>query len=216
METTDQKRIIIADDHAVVRSAIQRLLEEDPAIRIVGVCSNGSELIDMLQKEACDLVVLDLSMPGMDGLRALDFINKYFRTVKALILSMHADADSVRKCMRKRAAGYILKEDAYGSLLEAVHTILNGGFAISPQLSGLLNGAGPPQPERTSVPVSILTQRQKEVLALIGRGMSNREVADALAIGPRTVESHRASLMRKVHARNVADLVKYAVENNQT
>lgn len=212
---TEQKRIIIADDHAVVRSAIQRLLEEDPTLRVVGVCSNGSELIDMLQKESCDLVVLDLSMPGMDGLRALDFINKYFRTVRALVLSMHADADSVRKCMRKRAAGYILKEDTYGSLLEAVHTVLNGGFAISPQLSELLNGSRAFPPERASVPVSILTQRQKEVLALIGRGMSNREVADALAIGPRTVESHRASLMRKVHARNVAELVKYAVENNQ-
>ncbi len=209
-------RILLADDHTLFRKGIRNIIESAPDLEVVGEAGDGLILLDVLKKNAPDLVILDISMPNLRGLEATREIKILAPKVKVLILTMHKDKEFVYHAVRAGAEGYLIKEDADTELFTAIHTIRNGGNYISPLLSGPLTyelilaaqkgqAAGPPDP---------LTLREREVLKLIAEGATNKQIAEALSISIRTVENHRANMMQKLKLRKTANLIKYALQYN--
>ena len=206
-------RIILADDHVMFRQGIKNILEKDNGLEVVGEVGDGLRLLELLKKTASDMVILDISMPNLRGLEAIREIKMIFPDVKVLILSMHRDKEYVYSAVSAGAEGYLLKEDADTELFAAIEKIRQKGHYLSPLLFEELTdelfkahhkGQLTPQYEP-------LTLREREVLKLIAEGTSNKEIADLLFISVRTVEHHRANIMRKLNIRNAVNLVKYAI-----
>ncbi len=206
-------RIVLADDHVMFRQGIKNILEKDRGLEVIGEAGDGLKLIELLKKVTPDMVILDVSMPNLRGLEATREIKMILPDVKVLILSMHKDKEYVYSAVSAGAEGYLLKEDADTELFAAIEKIRQEGRYISPLLFGELTdelfqthhkGQLTPQHEP-------LTTREREVLKLIAEGISNKEIADLLFISVRTVEHHRANIMRKLNIRKTADIVKYAI-----
>lgn len=208
-------RILLADDHTLFRKGIRNIIESASDLEVVGEAEDGLHLLDILKKKVADLVILDISMPNLRGIEATREIKIIAPMVKVLILTMHKDKEFVCHAFRAGAEGYLLKEDADTELFTAINNIRNGDNYISPLLSGKLTyelilatpkgaAAEPPDP---------LTLREREVLKLIAEGGTNKEIAEALSISIRTVENHRANMMRKLKIRKTANLVKYAIQH---
>jgi DNA-binding NarL/FixJ family response regulator len=211
-------RIILADDHVLFRQGIRNILEKNKQIEVVGEAGDGLELLELLKKVTPDMVILDVSMPNLRGLEATREIKMVSQEVKVLILSMHKDKEYVYSAISAGAEGYLLKEDADTDLFAAIEKIRQDGHYISPLLFGEMTSelfqahlSGQPTPQYDP-----LTTREREVLKLIAEGNSNREIADLLFISIRTVENHRASIMRKLNIRKPTDLVKYAISKGYT
>jgi two-component system, NarL family, response regulator NreC len=211
-------RIILADDHILFRQGIRNILEKNKQIEVVGEAGDGLELLELLKKVTPDMVILDISMPNLRGLEATREIKMVSQDVKVLILSMHKDKEYVYSAISAGAEGYLLKEDADTDLFAAIEKIRQDGHYISPLLFGEmtselfhahLSGQAAPQYDP-------LTTREREVLKLIAEGNSNKEIADLLFISIRTVENHRASIMRKLSIRKPTDLIKYAISKGYT
>jgi DNA-binding NarL/FixJ family response regulator len=209
---------VIADDHVMFRQGIKNILKGAKDVEIIGETGDGLNLLELLKKEVPDMVILDISMPNLRGLEATREIKMIAPGVKVLILTMHKDKEYVYHAMSAGAEGYLLKEDADTELFDAVEKIRQGGHYISPLLSGEVTheliqahhkGRGIP-------PSDPLTMREREVLKLIAEGISNKEIADLLFISIRTVEHHRANIMRKLNIRQAANLVKYAIRKGYT
>ena len=203
-------RVIIADDHRILREGLRRLIEEADGMEVVAEAGDGHELLELMRTHECDLVILDLSMPNLDGLEALSLIKKHYRRVKILILSMHASMDYFKKAMQKKADGYILKENAYDRLLWAIAEIRAGRKAQSPGIvaqivEGFVEHSG------DSAPLDLLSRREREVLMLVARGLTSKAIGQELKISPRTVESHRARIMEKLGFKTMAEMIRYAV-----
>lgn len=207
-------RIILADDHVLFRQGIKNILEGSDDLQIVGEAGDGLALLDLLKRVDTDMVILDISMPNLRGLEATREIKMITPEVKILILTMHKDKEYVFSAISAGAEGYLLKEDADTELFAAIDKIRNKGSYISPLLSTdlayeLIQEAS--QKGQVSPPADPLTTREREVLKLIAEGVSNKEIADLLHISIRTVENHRANIMRKLNIRQTANLVKYAI-----
>jgi len=206
----NETRVLLADDHNLVRAGVRRILESHPGIRVVGEVSDGAEALAALAREAADVLVLDLSMPGMDGFETLKQVKASHPALKVLVLSMHADAEYVARAVREGADGYLLKDSAVQDLVRAVETVRAGGVYHSPEvqkeLADLVRG-------RTAMPGTLdeLTAREREVLQCIAEGLATRDIATRLGISARTVETHRANLMRKLMVHSVAQLVRIAI-----
>lgn len=205
--------IILADDHRMFRHGIKRILEETEDIQIIGEADDGLQLLDILKKIIPDLVILDVSMPNLRGTEAVREIKLLNSKIKILILSMHRNREYVKFAFSSGVDGYLLKEDADTELLNSIAMIRQGKTYLSPILVKKLSM------ERVSDLRSIdegeldlLTSREKEILKMAGEGKSNKEISDALFISVRTVHHHRASIMKKLDLKNVADLVHYAIE----
>jgi len=211
-------RIILADDHVMFRQGIKNILEKDNGLEVVGEVGDGLRLLELLKKTAPDMVILDISMPNLRGLEATREIKMISRDVKVLILSMHSDKEYVYNAISAGAEGYLLKEDADTELFSAVENIRKGGRYISPLLSGELTQelVKTYYKGQASMPSEHLTIREREVLKLIAEGNSSKEIADLLFISIRTVEHHRANIMRKLNIKNTATLVKYAIRKGYT
>ena len=211
-------RIVLADDHVMFRQGIKNILEGAENLEVVGEAGDGLDLLKILKKMIPDMVILDISMPNLRGLEATREIKMISPDVKVLILTMHKDKEYVFYAISAGAEGYLLKEDADTELFAAVEKIRQGGYYISPLLSGDLTheliqashkgqATSPPEP---------LTVREREVLKLIAEGISNKEIADLLFISIRTVEHHRANIMRKLNIKQTANLIKYAIRKGYT
>lgn len=206
-------RILLADDHMMFRQGIRLLLETIEDLEVVGEVGDGLQLVQMARELSPDIVLVDISMPGLRGLEATREIKAVDRNIKVLILTMHKDTKYLYHALSSGAEGYLVKEDADTELFDAINIICSGGTYISPLLSVALTDdvirmyqRGEAKPH-----VDPLTTREREVLTLIAEGKSNKEIAQLLFISVRTAQHHRANIMNKLNIRKTADLVRYAI-----
>lgn len=204
--------IILADDHAIFRAGLKGLLTKDPQFKIVAEARNGEELLSKLKSVKCDLIVLDLSMPEMDGISALKTIRQKYPKIKILVLTMQKDVEHFKHAMAVGAGGYLLKDDAYEQLPLAIKVVLKGKRYISPAIAELTTDRFIRSLDDLEGPsLEILTKRESEILKLVANSSSNKNIATKLKISIRTVETHRANLSNKLGIKNIAGLVKYAI-----
>lgn len=198
--------LVLADDHAMFREGIRRIVERIEDLSIIGEVNDGLELLELLKRSSPNLVILDISMPNLRGLEAIREIKKTYPQVKILVLTMHKKKEFILQALRDGADGYLLKEDAGGELIRAVETIRAGGKYLSSLLSSILSSLALEKDE-----TEILTRREREVLKLIAEGKKTKEIAEALFISYYTVRRHRSNVMEKLNIKSLADLVKYAI-----
>ncbi len=209
-EQPDSFRIMVADDHAMFRAGLVKLIQEQPSLQVVAEAGSGDELIEFLNQKECDLVILDIGMPGLDGLNALALIKKIHRRVRVLMLTMHRSAAYFKKAVSKGADGYLLKEDAFERLVWAVQEIRAGRKAFSPILTAEIMESIAEDPVEEGA-LSLLSQREKEILSCVARGMTSKAIGQELDLSPRTVENHRARILEKLGLPNNAALIRFAV-----
>ena len=203
-------RILLADDHTLVRAGIRALLAQVPDMEVVGEAGDGREALALVKAHRPDVLLIDIAMTGMSGLEAAAQVKKEGLDVKVIILSMHANEEYVLEALRVGAAGFLLKDAASVELELAINAAVAGQTYLSPAISrqvienyvARVGGTAPPDP---------LTQRQREILQLVAAGQSTREIAFALEISVKTVETHRAQIMERLAIHDVPGLVKYAM-----
>jgi DNA-binding NarL/FixJ family response regulator len=208
------KNIVLAEDHRLLREGLKALLQTEKDLQIIGEAENGIEAIRCVEKHAPDLILLDLSMPKMSGISVIKEIKSRFPEVKILALTIHESDQYVLEAFQSGADGYCLKDASRDELLIAIKSVLNGKTYISPGISegimvGYLEGK---KIIKGSTAWDSITQREKDVLKLIGEGYRNKEIADFLNISVKTVEKHRANVMKKLDLHNVSALTAYAIE----
>lgn len=198
--------IILADDHAIFRKGIRKIIEEINGVAICGEANDGLQLLELLKTAHPDLIILDISMPNLRGLEATEEIKRMYPEIKILLLTMHKKKSFVQLGLKAGADGFLLKEDAGSELIRAVEALKRGEKYLSPLLSTIMLDLTHVRPETES-----LTRREREILKLLAEGKKSREIADILFVSIHTVRSHRNNLMRKLELRNVADLIRYAI-----
>jgi DNA-binding NarL/FixJ family response regulator len=214
-------RIVVADDHAVVRRGLRALLDAQPGLEVCAEASSGPETVDCVRKLRPDMVVLDLTMPDMNGLDVTRTIRERSPATSVLVLTMHFSEELAREVLRAGALAYVLKSDADSELLAAIDHVrhnqpfFTGSLALT-MAQTFVHGASEPQPatNRKRLPGSPLTRREVEVVRLLAEGKSNKQAAVELGVSIRTVESHRTHIMHKMGFRNFSELVRFAVRNN--
>lgn len=199
-------RIILADDHAMFRQGIRKILEEE-GLRIIAEAKDGFELLKQLEKNRSDLVILDISMPNLQGLEAAREIKKTYPATKVLFLTMHRRKDFLRQAISMGAAGFLLKEDAHSELLTAIKQIQEGKRYISPVLSDELTDIILEKNHHDP-----LTPRERQILQLLAEGKSNKDIVALLNISIFTVRRHRDSIMRKLKFKTMTNLIRYAIK----
>ncbi len=206
-------RVVLVDDHALVRQGFRRILEDDPDLTVVGEASNGLDAIALVKKTDPDVVVMDMAMPEMSGLHATMELIKQRPGTKILILSMYSDEQYVRNALDAGAKGYILKNAIENDLTRAVKAVAGGEQYLAPELSSvLIKAIQSGSFDKSTDPYDRLTQREKQVLQLIARGKSNKEIAVMLDLSVNTVAVHRANLMSALGVHKTAELVLFAVK----
>jgi DNA-binding NarL/FixJ family response regulator len=209
----DRTTLVVADDHPLVRSGIRALLEEIPGYHIVGEASNGHEAIQLVERLQPDLLVVDLTMPELGGIEVTRRVSQASPRTRVIVLSMHTSDLYVLEALRSGAAGYVCKGSRPGELLDAIQCVRNGQSYLSPSLTGSVIAAYVRNATSdSSDPYDLLTTREREVLHLAAEGHSSTEIATRLSISPRTVETHRYRVMRKLGLRTQTDLVRYAMQ----
>ncbi len=203
-------RIVLVDDQELVRAGVRKVLEGEPGMVVVGEADDGNALMKLLREVEADIIVLDLNMPGRDGFEALRDLNMADIAVKVLVLSLHDDSQYVARAVRDGAHGYLLKDSAVQELPLAVRTVMQGQPFYSPRAQAALSEAL--RNGQRLDPVDLLSPREQEVLKRVAGGLSSKEIGATLNISPRTVETHRASLMRKLDLHSVAELTRFAIE----
>jgi two-component system response regulator NreC len=207
-------RILIADDHAVVRAGLRTLLATDPAIELVGEANGGYEALDLADKARPDILLLDLSMPDLDGISVTRQIRSRVPEARVLILTVHEEQALLREAIRAGASGYILKQAAEGELLSAIHVLMRGDMYVDPaMMRDLLHDTVERGPSSTAQSAETLTPRETEILKYIVRGYTNRQIGEELSISVRTVEGHRANLSSKLGLQSRVEFVRYAREH---
>lgn len=204
-------RVVLADDHALVRAGVRALLERIEGVEVVGEASDGQEALTLVASASPDVVLMDITMPRMGGLAALARIARDFPAVRVVMLSVHSDLEYVREVLRLGAAGYLLKDASDTELELAVRSVAAGGRYLSPAVSSVVLEEWMGTSGTRGTDGRGLTQRQREVLQLIAEGCSTKEVARTLGLSPKTVESHRAEIMKRLGVGDVATLVHYAI-----
>lgn len=204
--------IVLADDHHIVRQGLRSLLEAEPDFSVVGETGDGLETAQLVERLQPHVLVLDLMMPGLSGLEVTRRVSRRSPQTRIVILSMHADEAHVLEALRVGAAAYVLKESTAAELVRAVREAAAGRRYLSPPLSERAIEAYVQKAESTALdPYERLTAREREVLHLVAEGHTNTQIADRLFISRRTVETHRANLMRKLDLQSQTDLISYAL-----
>jgi DNA-binding NarL/FixJ family response regulator len=204
-------RVLLADDHALVRAGIHSLLDKMPSVEVVGEAGDGREALALIKKHLPDIALMDITMTGLNGLEATARSVKEFPSVKVIILSMHANEEYVMQALRAGASGYLLKDAATVELGLALQAVSKDETYLSPAISkrvidSYLNRVSPQQS-----PLEQLTSRQREILQLIAEGRSTKEIAFLLNVSIKTVETHRSQLMERLDIHDVPNLVRYAI-----
>jgi DNA-binding NarL/FixJ family response regulator len=208
-------RIILADDHTILRQGIKRLVEEIPEVEVLAEANNGIELLELMRRDTPDLVIADITMPGIGGIDATREIRRLYPEVKVLILTMHKRIEYLHHVLAAGAHGYLLKEDSNDELANAIDTIRKGRRYITQRLSDdmsdYISRLGDSDSPNLREPITI---REQGILKLIVEGNCSREIADFLGISVRTVQNHRANMKQKLGIKKTADLIKYAVDKS--
>jgi DNA-binding NarL/FixJ family response regulator len=210
----EKHRVVIAEDHTILREGLRALLSSDPNLEVAGEARDGQEAIRSVEKFKPHLILMDLSMPRMNGMDAIREIKRKSPETKILILTVHKTDEYIQAALEAGANGYVLKDSGHGELSLAIRNVLEGKYFLSPEISGKIIG-GYLQGKKTAKPTTVwetLTQREKGILKLIAEGYKNKEVADYLCISVKTVEKHRANLMQKLDIHNISDLTALAIE----
>jgi two-component system response regulator NreC len=206
---TGSTTAMLVDDHAVVRAGIRLLLESQTSLSVVAEASSAEEALQASLDRDPDLIVTDLSMEGLHGAAAVEALAERFPNARILVLSMVDDPSDIRRAIGAGAKGYLLKEAAAGELAEAIARIMKGERYVQPALGAILAGSGASSDQVD--PAATLTEREREVLDLLVLGHTNVEIASLLFLSSRTVETHRASIQRKLGVKSRADLVRFAL-----
>ncbi|MES2794618.1 MAG: response regulator transcription factor [Bacteroidota bacterium] len=212
-------KILLADDHAVVRKGMKMLLEDEPMIEIIGEAVDGIDALEKIGVLLPNIVILDLTMPNMNGIEAISLITKSFKTVKVIVFSMHNNSDYIIKSVENGAFGYLTKDSSKEVILKAIFTVMEGKKYFPIDISGLIiddllsknKKIFKAENESNQTVYSLITSKEKEILEFIIQGKNSREIAEKLNLSIRTVDNHRANMMKKTKAKNTADLVKMAI-----
>ena len=212
--TASRIRVLIVDDHAVVREGIRHVLASDDGVEVVGEASNGEEALVLVGRFHPDVIVLDLSMPGMSGLEVVAHLRTDAPASKALVLSIHDQDEYVLESIRAGAHGYLRKDSSPAEIRSAIRRVHEGGSVLSPEVARQLSSAlqNERANEERQEKIAQLSAREREVLVEIAKGSTSKEIATHFGISPRTVESHREALTRKLGIRGVAGLTRLAID----
>lgn len=210
-------KVILADDHVLLREGIRNLIDGVKGVKVIAETGDGTELLKLMKKKSPDMVILDISMPGLRGIEAAREIHVHYPLVKILILSMHKKQEYLSMALDAGADGYLLKEDSSEELLRAIDHVRNGKTYLSTHMAGQFSndiigicrgdrkGKGNPDP---------LTHRERQVLKLISEGHTDKQISELLFISFRTVQRHRFNIRGKLNLKHTADLVRYAMARN--
>lgn len=205
--------VLIADDHEIVRFGISTFLSSSDDIEIVGEASTGEECIELFQKTHPDICILDIDMPDKDGIETTKAIREFNADTKILILSMYVNKEILRDALEADINGYLLKNTEKADILHGVRAIIKGQQVFSDPISDLMKKSFLNKNHNPSANNHQITDREQEILQLIVDGLTSKEIAEKLYISPRTVDTHRANLMEKLELNNIAELVRYAIQN---
>lgn len=206
-------RVVLADDHLLVRAGIRSMIEKIPRVEVVGEASNGREALELVRSKLPDLVLLDIAMPDLGGLEALPQIVKNSPSVKVVVLSAYGTEQYVSRALRAGASGYLLKYAEAGELGQAINSVVQGEIYLSPSISRNIINSYIEQGGGELSPLDQLTPRQREILQMIAEAKNTKEIASTLEISVKTVEAHRLQLMDRLDIHSVPGLVRYAVRN---
>ncbi len=211
-------RILLADDHTIIRQGLHSLLEKEPGMEVVGEAEDGRKALRLVRELVPDIIVMDISMPNLNGIDATHKIVSEFPEVKVIALSVHSNKRFVAGMLKAGASGYILKECLFDELVQAIRTVIDGGTYLSPRITGVVVdnyvehlSATPPESS-----LSVLTEREHEVLQLLAEGKTTKQIALELHVSPKTIESNRHNIMEKLDIHSLAKLTKYAIREGLT
>ena len=204
--------VLIADDHALMRDGLRAILEREGGIEVVATASNGRETVLEARRLNPDIVLMDIVMPELSGIEAAAQIRDHCESTRVIILSMHSTVEHIFRALQAGAMGYLLKGSAGSEVVEAVRAVHAGRRYLTRKVSDVVVD-GYVREHRASSPLESLSPREREVMLLVVEGRSSREIADALHLSPKTVETHRSRLMEKLGVENVIGLVKFAVQH---
>jgi DNA-binding NarL/FixJ family response regulator len=208
--------VILADDHGIVREGLAALCDAQPELSVVGQCADGLEAVEMIQSLKPDFAVLDLHMPKMTGVQVVRKIRDLKLSTRVIILSVARDENTVIEALNAGADAYLLKEGPGRHLIDAINYIRDGGVYVTPLLRGAKLFTDAAQRGDNDDPLSSLSRREYEVFSYLVNGLRAKDIADLLAISPKTVDTYRASLMRKLNVHDLVGLVKFAIGRNLT
>ncbi len=213
----DTIRVLLVEDHTIVRKGLRSLLDSEIGIKIVGEAEDGREAVRKAEKLQPDVVVMDIAMPGLNGMEATRQIKKRFPGMKIIILTVHANEEYVLQTLRTGASGYLVKKAAPADLIEAIQAVYKGDAFLSPSISKTVIDEYIRQTETKSerdIIYGKLTTREREVFQLIIEGHKNREIANLLHVSIKTVETHKAHIMDKLNVHSAAELIRYAMDKD--
>ncbi len=202
---TSPVHVIVADDHPLVRSGIRALLKTIPEVVVLAEAANGRELLELLTTVKPDIVITDITMPGMDGLQALGEIRDRHPDIRVIVLSMHEESEVIKRAVAAGAAAYLRKDSSDFELASALHSVMTTGSYISAPVAKCLMEPGEPPVQE------VLTERQMQILALLAQGKSSKQIGQELSLSPKTVDVHRSRMMERLDLHDVASLTVYAV-----
>src|SRR5690242_17320042 len=203
-------RILLADDHSVVRQGFRLILSSQSDFEVIGEAANGREAVDLAGSLQPDIIVMDVSMPELNGIEATRRLGEVSPKTRVLALSMHKDSVYVREILRAGARGYLLKDSIDSDLIAAVRAVANGDGYLSPAVSDAVLSD---YRKHVTDPIDLLTSREREVLQMIAEGKTNKEIANTLNLSVYTVDAHRGRIMEKLNLHSVNELVRFAVRN---
>jgi len=205
-------RVLLADDHAILREGVRALLAPHADVEVVGEASDGKQAIEAVERLDPDIVVMDIAMPGLGGIEATIELKKLGKRTKVLILSQYEDREYVRRLLKIGVSGYILKKSAGAELVNAIRAVHRGGLVLDPEVARVAMEESSSSAPGGSDPYETLTDREKQVLKLVAEGGSNKEVAETLGISVKTAMSHREKVMEKLGVHNRTELVRLAIK----
>jgi DNA-binding NarL/FixJ family response regulator len=208
--------VFLADDHTIVRDGLRYLLEAHDNIRVIGEASNGRDAVKKVKNLQPNIVIMDIVMADLNGIEATEQICRECPATRVVMLSMQSSSESILRSLKAGASGYLLKESAGRELINAIYTVNSGQRYLSTKVSDQMVGAYLEQTQGIQDPLSVLSQREREVLQLVVEGQTSAEIAEKLFLSVKTIETYRSRLMQKIGIKNIPNLIKFAIQHGLT